>query len=170
MNGRLGSVLWLAFSKYVQSESAHRYNLQTYWMTFCLLYFSIGMGERRMLSFSQPIWTSLDQIWPVKYHVTIQLNHYNTPSWNSLYCIHHKKPYHIHYTHIYTQILLCIHTISILHMGIWCIHLSKIVLAHVLYNRLCETMKRVERQICSLPSLGLQLKSEQRYLIASAFV
>lgn len=137
----------------------------------CLLHFSIRVRERWMLLFSQLIWTSLDQIWPVKYHVSIQLNHNEKPSCNSLYCIQHKKLYHIHYTHIYTQILLHMHISIILYMGVWCIHLSKVVFTYMLltdYVKQWEEWR--ERQICSLLSLGLQLKREERYLIASAFV
>lgn len=70
---------------FVQSESVHHYSLNTYWMTFSVYSTSLlDTGEGRMLSSSQPIWTSLDQIWPVKCHLSIQLNCNNNSSWHSI--------------------------------------------------------------------------------------
>lgn len=77
--GSSGSGLWLAFSKYVQNEIPHHYR----WLS--LLDFSNWIWERDdMLSFSQAIWTSPDQIWPVKYYLSIQLNCNNNSSWYSI--------------------------------------------------------------------------------------
>lgn len=129
----------------VQNESTHRYNLKTFWMTFSVYYTSLlDMGEGWMLSSSQAIWTSLDQIWPVKYHFSIQLNYNNNSSWQSMiaYIIKSLTIYTIHmHGHKYSFALILV----LFYTWVFDAYIyPNLFLDLTLYNRVCKAMKNMK--------------------------
>lgn len=118
---------------FVRSESVHHYSLKTYWMTFSVYSTSLlDTGEGQMLSSSQPIWTSLDQIWPVKCYLSIQLNYNNNSSWHSIIiCI--IKSLIIYTIYMHSNKYLCVYILVLFYTWVFDAYIYPKLFLHSYY-------------------------------------